>query len=192
MATAYAQTAELFFNGNTGKRDGTRNYSRTGYILRKFSNPAADVKNNKMPDRSMVLFRLGEIYLNYAEALNESNPGNSDILLYVNKIRERAGVPKYGTDEGDIFLKSTDREVIRELIRAERRVELAFENHRYFDCKRWKISTQTDNGKFWGMDVDKARPEFNTRTVFEERVFEPKHYLWPIPQSEIYKNKMLV
>ena len=192
VATAYPQLCELYFNGNTGKRDGTRNYSRTGYILRKFSNPAADVKNNKMPNRSMLIFRLGEIYLNYAEALNESDPGNSDILLYVNKVRERAGLPLYGTNEGNIFLKSTEQNAIRELIRAERRVELGFENHRYFDCKRWKISTTTDNGPFWGMDVDKARPAFNTRTVFEERVFETKHYLWPIPQSEIYKNGKLI
>ncbi len=192
VATAYAQSCGLYFNGNTGKVGGTRNYSRTGYLLRKFSNPAADVKNNKMPNRSSVIFRLGEIYLNYAESLNESDPGNPDILVYVNKIRERAGLPKYGTDEGNVFLKSTSQEAIRELIRAERRVELAFENHRYFDCKRWKISTQTDDGPFYGMNVDKGRPEFYERTVFEERVFDPKNYLWPIPQTEIYKNKNLV
>ncbi|MCD8261608.1 MAG: RagB/SusD family nutrient uptake outer membrane protein [Bacteroides sp.] len=192
VATAYANICELYYNGNTGKIPGTRNYSKTGYLMRKFSNPAADVKNSRIPSRSAIIFRLGEIYLNYAEALNESDPGHPDILLYVNKIRERAGLRAYGTNEGDIFLKSSTQEAIRQLIRAERRVELAFENHRYFDCKRWKISTQTDGGDFWGMNVDAGRPEFYQRTVFETRVFEPQHYLWPIPQDEMYKNSMLV
>ncbi|MCD8164688.1 MAG: RagB/SusD family nutrient uptake outer membrane protein [Bacteroides sp.] len=192
VATAYPEICQLYYNGNTGKVAGTRNFSKTGYLLRKFSNPAADVKNGRMPSRSALIFRLGEIYLNYAEALNESDPGHPDILLYVNKIRERVGLRGYGTNEGDIFLKSSTQEAIRQLIRAERRVELGFENHRYFDCKRWKIAIETDGGDFWGMNVDAGRPEFYQRTVFEKRVYEFQHYLWPIPQNEIYKNKMLV
>lgn len=193
LATARANTCELYYNGNTGKKSGTRNYSQTGYILRKFNNPAVDwYTSQSVSNRSELIFRLGEIYLNYAEALNESDPGNEDILKYINLIRDRAGVPEYGIGPEQIHLKSDSQDAIRELIHRERRIELAFENHRYFDTKRWLIA-ENANIHMYGMNVDgTTRDEFNRRKEFETRVFDSKYYLWPIPQDEIYKNKKLV
>src|SRR5690349_18379379 len=88
--------------------------------------------------RHMVLMRLAQVYLDYAEALNESEPGNADILKYLNLIRERAGVPQYGTST-DLAIPATQA-AMRQAIRMERRVELAFECVRYFDTRRWKIA----------------------------------------------------
>ncbi len=178
---------ELFNTGNTGKR-GTYDYSRTGYLVRKNYHPDTYPRLSRYVYRPFVLFRLAEMYLNYAEALNESQPGNADILTYVNAIRERAGIPALpgGLPQAEM----------RERIRRERRVELAFECHRYFDTRRWKIAEQTDGGPFYGMDVDAGTSltdlSFYKKTVFETRVFQKKHYLFPIPQSEIDRNKKLV
>jgi hypothetical protein len=77
----------------------------------------------------------------------------------------------------------------------ERRVELAFETHRYFDCKRWLISEYTDGGDFYGMNVYAGKTganNFYQRTVFEKRSFVPKNYLWPILLDETYKDALLV
>lgn len=178
---------ELYNTGNTGKK-GSYDYSRTGYIIRKNYHPNTYPRQNRSVARPLVLFRLGEIYLNYAEALNEAQPGHPDILAYVNMIRERAGIP--GLPAG------LTQDEMRMRIRQERRVELAFEYHRYFDTRRWKVALQTDGGSFYGMNVDAGTSledvSFYKRTVFETRIFERKHYFFPIPQFDIDRNKKLV
>ena len=132
--------------------------------------------------------RLAEIYLGYAEALNEYAPGNADILKYTNLIRERAGIPELAA--------GLSKEVMRERILLERRIELAFERHRYFDSRRWLTAEKTDGGPFYGLDIDKGTSftdlAFFKRVVFETRVFSDKNYLFPIPQSEIDKDVNLV
>lgn len=131
-------------------------------------------------------------YLNYAEALNEVEPGHPDILYYVNQIRERAGIPG---------LTSTGQEEMREAIGRERRVELNNESGiRYLDIRRWKIGEQTLNRDFTGMNYygseysdDENNPQaFFKRTVYQKRVFTKKNYWFPVPQSEIDKNPNLV
>ena len=90
-----------------------------------------------------------------------------------------------------------NEEQMRKRIRAERRVELSYETHRYFDCHRWKIAAQTDNAPIYGMDITSGSNlqdnAFYKRTLVEKRVFEaPKHYLFPIPQGEMDKTPGLV
>lgn len=137
------------------------------------------------------MMRYAEILLNYAEALNEFSPGNADIVKYLNLIRERGGIPQYGTGANALPLPASQAEM-REAIRNERRVELAFEHHRYFDTRRWKIAEQTEVGSMYGMNVDANPPAFYTRTKFETRVFLKSYYLMPIPQTDINKNPNLV
>ncbi|MDB5275719.1 MAG: glycan metabolism protein RagB [Ferruginibacter sp.] len=177
-------TTETFYNGNSGKRVGGNDYSPTGYIGRK-NIPPGDWRSG---NRAWVMLRLANIYLDYAEALNEASPGNADIAKYVNLIRQRAGVPDISS--------ALSQDQMRTAIRKERRVELAFENARYFDTRRWKIAEQTDGGPFYSMDInagnDLQDPTFYKRTVFENRVFQKKHYLWPIPQQELDVDKNLV
>jgi hypothetical protein len=178
------------FNGESGK-SGSFDYSRTGYFVRKNIDPGSNPRTNIYVKRPYVMMRYAEILLNYAEALNESSPGSADIVKYLNLIRERAGVAQYGAGAGALPVPAS-QEDMRQAIRAERRVELCFEHHRYFDTRRWKIAEQTDGGGFYGMNVDANAPGFYARTKFETRVFLKSYYLFPIPQPEIDKNPNMV
>jgi len=85
-----------------------------------------------------------------------------------------------------------------ELCRRERRIELAFENHRFFDTRTWMIATTTDNGPIYGMNVEaqavntEDTPDtFWRRTVVQNRVFRANHFLYPFSQRELDRNKLL-
>ncbi|MBS7564099.1 RagB/SusD family nutrient uptake outer membrane protein [Mucilaginibacter sp. Bleaf8] len=178
-------TTELNANGNSGKATGGNDYSPTGYIVRK----AMGLGNWDVNNRSCILLRLANIFLDYAEALNEAEPGSADVLKYVNLIRERAGIPQYGSGSLPI---PAGKEAMREAIRKERRVELAFENVRYFDVRRWKIAEQTDNGPTYGLNINANLPDFLKVVSFETRVFSKRHYLFPIPQNDVNVDNLLV
>jgi hypothetical protein len=175
---------ELYVDGNSGRATGGNDYSPTGYIVRKNSSTG----DRTIGNRSWVMLRLAEIYLNYAEVLNESNPGDPDILKYLNLIRNRAGIPEYGSS----IEAPAGQSAMRQAIRNERRVELAFENSRYFDVRRWKIAPATDNGPLHGLSINARLPDFYTKVVFENRVFQKRNYFFPIPQTEINNDKQLV
>ena len=81
---------------------------------------------------------------------------------------------------------------MREAIRAERRVELAFESSRYFDVRRWGIAEETENIPLYGMYVNGNGNDFYKRTWFENRIFEKKMYFFPIPQGDLDIDKELV
>lgn len=192
-----------YFNGgNSGVYTG-RNYSKTGYGIRKHNNPNADVGNNKIPEHVEMLFRLGEIYLNYVEALNEVSYTNNlpEILIYLNKIRVRAGIPEYGYGLENIPVPA-NQDAMRQAICRERRIELALEGHRYYDAIRWMTTDITGNpithaerdfdGPMHGMSVNEKEAGFHKRSVFETRVWKKKNNLFPIYIDEIYKDKNLV
>ncbi|TFF33342.1 RagB/SusD family nutrient uptake outer membrane protein [Mucilaginibacter psychrotolerans] len=176
---------ETYNTANSGKQTGGNDYSPTGYIVRK-NIVTGDWRQG---GRSWVMLRLAEIYLNYAEALNEAEPGNADVLKYVNLIRNRAGVPEYGSAD---LPAPAGQDAMREAIRKERRVELAFENSRFFDTRRWKIAEVTDNGPFKALNISANLPEFYNLVTFENRVFNKRHYLYPIPQKDVDSDKQLV
>jgi len=180
---------DLTYSGRDGKKDGKEDYSHTGYLARKNLHPGSNRLTNSFVSRPYVMIRLGEIYLNYAEALNEYDPGNADILKYLNLIRERAGVPQYGSPG---LPAPAGKEAMREKIKAERRIELAFETHRWFDIRRWKILEQTVNGDLHGMNVDGDGDDFYKRTVITSRVYRPAYYWYPVEQSELDKARLVV
>tara|TARA_R110000751_G_scaffold12931_2_gene44132 strand:+ start:31 stop:456 length:426 start_codon:yes stop_codon:yes gene_type:complete len=129
------------------------------------------------------MMRLAELYLDYVEALNEYAPSDPDILIYLNKIRSRAGIPEYGSIE--LEAPATQQEM-REAIHKERRVELYAESVRYFDVRRWKTADEVLAGPTHGMDINaRAEEDFYNIKPFETRVFRPQDYLWPIPQDEL-------
>lgn len=175
------------FDGNSGKNVGKNDYCPTGFSVRK-SAPLGPWGNG---GRVCILLRLAQVYLNYAEALNECEPSNSDIVKYLNLIRERAGIPTYGSGAGQIPVPA-GQEAMREAIRKERRVELAFENSRYFDVRRWGIAEQTENTPLYGMNVNANGNDYYKRTLIENRIFEKKLYFFPIPQDDINIDKQLV
>ena len=184
-----------FFNG---KKDNphTHDAPQNGYLIRKKISPDLNVKQGTYKYRPGIVYRLGEAYLNYAEALNESDPGNGDILVYLNKIRERAGIRQYttgATDENYIHVDLNDQAEMRKLIRAERRVELSCEGIRYDDLRRWKEAENVLNGDFYGMNFSGKDPSsFYVRTPYLKRVYKKAYYWFPIHQSEMDKNDKLV
>lgn len=158
---------------------GSWNTSLTGYYLYKFMDENQSLsETNTQP---WVFFRLAEFYLNYAEA--EFYLGNEEECRdAINKVRNRESVKMPAvTESGDQLL---------EKLRNERRIELAFENHRYFDLRRWRIAEAYENIDAKGIEVakkDDGTFSYNPITVLE-RKFLPQHYLLPIPRSEIIKS----
>ena len=158
----------------------------SGYYLRKFIDPnieheyAAAGGNQEAP---WHFFRLAEIYLNYAEAclgLGEED----EAKLYINMIRDRAGMPD---------ITSTGQQLIDDY-RNERRVELAFEQHRYFDVRRWMIAPEVLNRDASGIiiqDPISGPVEYEVSAV-QDRAWNDKMYWLPILQDEMNRNENLI
>ena len=180
------------WGGADGPAASAHDYPKSGVSIRKMSHPSNDF-TTPVVTRSWIMFRYAEILLNYVEALNEYDPSNPDIVSYLNIVRNRAGVP----DIQQVYPQAVgNKELMREMIRRERRVELAFETHRFFDTRRWLIGEETNGQPFYGMNIfentDAPGSDFWQRHHHEDRIFEPKHYLYPIPQSELERNNLLV
>jgi hypothetical protein len=132
-----------------------------------------------------VVFRYAEILLNYAEAQNEAVGADASVYDAVNQIRKRAGMPNLPV--------GLTKDQMRDRIRNERRVELAFEEHRFFDVRRWKIGDQVLAKPVTGMKIVLSGTTLTyQRFTVENRVFTDKNYHYPIPQSEKDKTTKLV
>lgn len=138
------------------------------------------------------IFRYAEVLLNYAEAQNEaSGPTISGTysltpLAALNQVRARVGLPAIST--------TVTKDEFRVIVQNERKIELAFEEHRHMDLRRWKIAANILNKPVKGLKI-----KLNTDGSFtyesievQKRVFKPEMYLYPIPQSEINRSKSLV
>ena len=162
----------------------------TGYYLRKFVDENLDLTKNQSSVHIWILFRYAEVLLNFAEAMNEAyGPETSHgysltAKRAIDMVRQRSGV------EMPILAPGLSQEEMRERIRNERRVELAFEEHRFFDVRRWKIAEQTENKPVMAMRITKTGTgEFNYVAVkAEDRSFDKKMYLYPIPETEVLKS----
>lgn len=163
----------------------------TGYYLKKYMNETISLSptNPTSKPHHFVLFRYAETLLNYAEAMNEL--GGADYVVAdqlpmsartaLNQVRTAAGMPPV-EDNNETFTKR---------LRNERRVELAFEDHRYWDLCRWMEGDQMK--EIYGVKIiRKGRNKYTySRVKIQNRVWEPKMYLYPIAQEEIYKNPNL-
>jgi hypothetical protein len=134
------------------------------------------------PTNPWIFFRYGEVLLNYAEA--EFELGNEAVARqYINMVRARPSVnmPPV-TDAGN---------ALRARIQNERRVELAFEELRFFDVRRWKIAAVTENIPILRMQITKQANGSKAYQIksLEARSFLPQHYLIPIPRSEVDKSQ---
>ncbi|HMI04947.1 MAG TPA: RagB/SusD family nutrient uptake outer membrane protein [Pedobacter sp.] len=194
-------------NGQTdGWATGKSGTNPLGYNVRKFVTPEFD-ENAKTGTgkRNFPIFRLGEVYLNYAEAMNEyQGTPDADVYEYINRIRNRVSMPAL-----PILAADNTQDGMRKRIQNERRIELAFESHRFWDVRRWLIAKTVDNGEVHGLNARPSADElaatglnvtseaagvavFYKRVVVQTRVFNDKHYLMPIPQTEIDKDPNLV
>ncbi len=160
----------------------TLHSSKTGYNLRKFLDESVEVAGGISPNRPFVLYRLAEMYLNHAEALYElGREGEAREAL--NKVVRRALQPEI-TASGD---------ALYEAIQRERRVELAFEGHSFFDERRWMIESHLGFGVRGLRGVKDASCNFiQEEYTLLNRPFDTKQYHLPIPLSEIEKAPTLL
>lgn len=172
-----------FPDGITG-RAPLRNTQRTGVHVRKRCDEALTPAASGQSSTDFIVFRLGEILLNYAEAAFYLNQ-TTEALNAINRIRARAAMP----------LRTTITEAN---IRQERQVELAFEEHRYWDLRRWRIAEQVlHNTRFQGLnyvyDFDAKKYIITLRNAEGvARVFQPRHYYLPLGIDRIADNPSLV
>jgi hypothetical protein len=180
---------ETFIGGNSELRSEGLTNTRTGYYLRKYNNHRSDVDVSS--DGYMKIYRLGELYLNFAEAAYNAVGPDADVSgmtarAAVNAVRTRAGMPELPA--------GMSKEEFEKRYRNERRVELAFEEKRFFDVRRWKILGETD-GFVTGMKITK-NPQDGTfayeRVKLRQRsCSDEKFLLFPISQTEVAKMNAL-
>ncbi|PWG80958.1 RagB/SusD family nutrient uptake outer membrane protein [Pararcticibacter amylolyticus] len=180
-------TVDLTYSGRDGKKNGGEDYSHTGYLVLKNVSPETNRLANISNSRPYVLIRLGEIYLNYAEALAEYGGNDAEAMKYLNLIRKRAGIPEYGSPG----LPPVSGATLIQKIRDERRIELAFESHRWFDVRRWKI-VKSVMGNLHGMNVDGDGDEFYRRVVADNHIWKEAYYWFPLSQYEMDRGHQLV
>lgn len=162
-------------------------FCKGGHWMRKLI-PRNLLLNTGSVNANWIVLRLGEVYLNYAEALNEAGGPVEEAYQAIDIIRERSGMPK--------LPRGLSQEAFRERVRNERAVELAFEEHRLWDIRRWMIAGQEGvmKGTFYGITVTPAGEGGEARyqpVVFENRVWHDKMYLHPFLAGEVFKGYLV-
>ncbi|MCY4561267.1 MAG: RagB/SusD family nutrient uptake outer membrane protein [Flavobacteriaceae bacterium] len=188
-----------------GTRTEAYAYSLSGYFPKKLVNIKSTVNSNGTSFAAsrypFPIIRLSDLYLLYAEALNESKASpDSEVYEYVDRIRNRAGLEgvveswqNYSVNND----KPKSKEGMREIIRQERLIELAFEGHRFWDIRRWLLAKDMMNKPIrgWNIEATSAAPEayYQIKILSIDRLsrFEEKDYLWPISLNEIINTPTL-
>ncbi|WP_294476784.1 RagB/SusD family nutrient uptake outer membrane protein [uncultured Bacteroides sp.] len=183
-----------FHKGSPNELSGTI-YTHTGYMLYKRFNREVSMKSPGVQSkfRPSIIFRLADLYLLYAEAINEVAPQDERVLTYLNKVRQRAGLEDIEVLNPSI---KGNQELQRLAIQRERRIELATEGQRYFDVRRWMIADEEGEGRQFGyvhgMNMNAAEDKFYEEVEASPIVFRRKMYLYPIPDDEMKKSEQLV
>lgn len=174
------------------------NATKTGYYLSKFCADNIKISGDSQTNTNhcFPLIRYAEVLLNYAEAVNEAYGPDSDpydcgmtARDAVKAVRGRVLRPS----DTDVAY-AVDKEGMREAVRAERRVELAFENFRYFDLKRWMVAGEVLNQDIKGMTITKASDgtfTYDVKESCEARIFPSRMYLYPLPNSTVVNNSAI-
>lgn len=174
------------FDGGMDSREGpvaAWNGSMSRYYLKKFvSEDIPPTGSTVNPTSPWIMFRYAEVLLNYAEAkfmLGDELTARE----YLNKVRSRAsvGMPDVTETGEDLFEK----------IQNERRVELVFEGHRYFDVRRWMIADETESENIMGIVIKKEPNGTKTYSFNQltERQWDDRLYRLPIPRTEIDRSQ---
>lgn len=181
------------FEGGQNRPGGVEPGTKTSYYMRKFMGNFENATQYSNTSHDWIILRYTEVLLNFAEAENEYNGATGEVYQVLKDLRGRAGIEAgvdgmYGLKEG------MNPEQMRAIIRNERRIELAFEEHRFWDIRRWKIAQQVYGNALHGMSIIKDGPAFNYNEVevFKPVFIAPKMYFYPIPYDEVVKNDNMV
>jgi hypothetical protein len=186
MAPYRGDTIRAYSPGGKDSKDGPSNWNttKTGYYLRKFMNDNDPIDNpwNSAGQQPWIYLRYAEVLLNYAEAQNEAVGPDASVYSAINQIRQRASVNQPPLPAG------LTQSQMRDAIRKERQVELAFEEHRWYDVRRWKIADVVENTPAYGMAITRNADgsfTYTRKVALDGKAFNTKNYWLPIPRTEI-------
>jgi len=182
----------------TGKKQSVL-YSITGYYAKKLVNwnlvfsagGRVNVESYPWP-----IMRLADLYLLYAEALNET--GNQPTsLTYLNRVRDRAGLESVESSWSNYSInpsKYNNKEGLREIIHQERLIELALEGNRFWDLRRWKEAGPKLNSPIFGWNIiGETFETYNQKVLlFDQKFNAPRDYFWPISDNSLIVNPNLL
>ena len=178
------------FEGGQSKPNTGQQQTLTSYYMRKFMGNFEDANAYGAHNEDWIIFRYAEILLDYAEAENEavSTPG-TDVYNAIIALRQRAGIAP-GADSMYGLTAAMTQTDMRTVIQNERRIELAFEEERYFDIRRWKIAETVMNAPRRGETIIQSgsATTYNITNALTTKFIQPKMYLYPVPYDEVLKN----
>ncbi|SER66499.1 RagB/SusD family nutrient uptake outer membrane protein [Pedobacter rhizosphaerae] len=186
--------------GQGQSRRAAFGYSITGYYSKKLVNWKFVIQDGLSYTQEQYpwpIMRLSDLYLLYAEALNEASGPSEAVYQYLNLVRERAGLQSvqsswdtYSINPG----KYRDQAGLRQIIHQERGIEMAFEGSRFWDLKRWKEASSTLNNGVYGWDIEQtdATGYYRPKLLFNQKFVAPRDYLWPIKENNTIVNPNLV
>ncbi len=174
-------------------------HSVPGYWAKKlvnYTNTATNSTTYTTTNYPWVMLRLGDLYLLYAEAMNEVNGPSPEVFQYLDLIRAKGGLPGVKESWSNFSRnpsKFSKKEGLREIIRRERSIEMALEGERFWDLRRWKDAPLELNKPITGWDVDQEKAEdYYREKVLFNQTFSLKDYFWPIREHDLIVNKNLV
>ena len=174
----------------------SEDYSYTGYLNKKVCSYKTSVTDNGLSTEryAFPIIRLADLYLMYAEALNETlNTPNNDVYTYIDLVRERAGldgVKESWQKYSKYPEKPNTKTGMREIIRMERLNELACEGKRFWDLRRWKKELPREV-KGWYVQGETAQEFYRVTTLYLRSRYSFKDYLWPLKVETVLKDPNL-
>ena len=201
------ENAQWPLNFKLGQMEGGRmgtSYVVTGFYIKKLASYLTTYNNTSMVQRTYdwPIFRLADLYLLYAEAINEvEGPDGSrrdELFYYIDEVRKRAGLK--GVEESwkehthpQYANRYTTQSGMRSIIQQERNIELAFEGHRFWDLRRWGLASEYFRQPIQGWNIGGTTDEEFYNVVTLSKVnYSLRDILWPIQESELQRNLNLV
>ncbi|MCB4807956.1 RagB/SusD family nutrient uptake outer membrane protein [Tamlana sp. 62-3] len=185
-------------NGGVSGYINERQYNQTGYWPKKLVHYKSFIANDSYTaeNYSWPVYRLADLYLLYAECLNEAQGPSTEVYQYLDEVRERSGLDgvvnswaSYSSNPS----KPTTKDGLRDIIHDERLIELAFEGHRFWDLRRWyKAHLVLNSTPMEGWSFSRATPEtYYTIDNYGFTEFSIRDYFWPISEADILANPNL-
>ena len=203
MWTPSGGLTTFMVNNLAGQVQGVRHnnaHIMTGFFIKKLVSFRTAMTGSDPPVHRFTLpnIRLADLYLLRAEAANEvQDVPDNEVWYWIDKVRERAGlagVVESWANHSILPGRPLTQEGMRGIIQRERMIELAFEGHRAFDLRRWRLASRYKNVPVQGWDFQGTTQEeyYRIRTLFTGRNFTMRDYLWPLQQSTLVRNRNLV
>lgn len=199
FAAANKNTITNYKRSGNATQYNTINHQVTGYMVKKYVNYQNSFgASNVYTARSFAfpIIRLADLYLLYAESLNESNGPSAEVYAYLDSVRTRSGLGKVLDTWANYSInpsKPLSQSGLRDIIKRERTIELAFEGKRFWDLRRWKDAFSELNIQILGWDVTQRTTEaFYRPKALYTRIFTAKDYFWPISLDELRRNPKLI